>query len=183
MFHCSYIGRNRPLLLITSCPCERLRGQGIGRINGASYACNDVFRDAPVDRTTPLDITCSFGQRFRIAKLPFRTVDLSCKREISRVCHRSPFVFLRLIVTNVCIRENVISIREPTFAPHHCVTWLANAESENEKKALGSNYPNYIRYIILTDVFQPRKKSIPKVHLLPDVNPSIFSIVVGWQLV
>jgi len=31
MFHCSYIGRNRPLLLITSCSRERLRGQGIGR--------------------------------------------------------------------------------------------------------------------------------------------------------
>lgn len=36
MSHCSYIGRNRPLPLITSCPSRpRLRGPGIKRINGA----------------------------------------------------------------------------------------------------------------------------------------------------
>lgn len=32
-FHCSYIGRNCPLLLITSCPRKRLRSQGIKHIN------------------------------------------------------------------------------------------------------------------------------------------------------
>ncbi|KYM77097.1 hypothetical protein ALC53_12391 [Atta colombica] len=85
MFHCSYIGRNRPLLLITSCPCERLRGQGIGRINGWVTRATPTYFRIPVGQTTtPLD-TCSLGQGFRIAglaKSPASRIDLSHARKI-----------------------------------------------------------------------------------------------------
>lgn len=59
-----------------------------------------------------------------------------------------------------------------------------NVKSENETKILffeGSNYNLTIYDVsILVDVFEPRRKSIPKgIYLLPDVNPSIFSIVAG----
>lgn len=45
MSHCSYIGRNRPLPLITSCPSRpRLRGPGIKRINGARVSLASPLR-------------------------------------------------------------------------------------------------------------------------------------------
>jgi len=79
MFHCSYIGRNRPLLLITSCSRERLRGQGIGR---ALRLRTDTFLEV---QTTP----ASSEPRAR-RKIPERrrfALDLSRAR--SSPCHVS----------------------------------------------------------------------------------------------
>lgn len=122
MFHCSYIGRNRPLLLITSCPCERLRGQGIGRINGRVTRAPMCFWESPSTAsrtTTPLD-TCSLGQRSRIvparAKSP---VSESIYRALARFVSAKLATFLftvlrRGIGIGERRRRAVASVRKET---------------------------------------------------------------------
>lgn len=122
MFHCSYIGRNRPLLLITSCPCERLRGQGIGRINGRvtrAPACfwgarrpnNDSIRyvfTRPKIPDSRLELNRAASWSIYQGA---RNIAAAAAAVVVRVCHR-PSCFLRSVTETNAFEKDIISISE-----------------------------------------------------------------------
>lgn len=100
MPHCSYIGRNRPLPLITSCPRQRLRGPGIKRINGAR-----VSRSPPPPR--PLSVVASpteqrlhYNRVYLAKDLGYRSTLPTCRirsytdaHRLSNLSFSPPFLF------------------------------------------------------------------------------------------